>query len=186
MSRTAAVIAAGVALVLAGTGVALAATPHAVHPMTAAKAGAVVSMTQYAPGGAAAVTGSSFAFLGSPPKESFSNAKTAADVTATVDEASADGNGIDEAIGICYEPVGGSTVTEVSEVVPEFVAAEDSYFAQTVSGVVGGLAKGTYYIGLCAVDQTDVNNGAASVTILLAQTTSGVSDDAHAAVSLKQ
>jgi hypothetical protein len=134
----------------------------------------VVSMTQYAPDGASSQTGSTFGFLGSPPEEHFTNSDTAAEVTASVDEASADGNEIDEVLGICYEPVGGSTVSNVSYVIPEFSAAAEAYFAQTVSGDVGDLTAGNYYVGLCAEDQTDADNGAASVTITMAQTTSGV------------
>ncbi len=46
-----------------------------------------------------------------------------------------------------------------------------------MSGVVGNLTPGNYYVGLCADDQTNVANGLAEVTILLAQTSSGVSYD---------
>jgi hypothetical protein len=136
----------------------------------------VVSMTQYSPGGATPVTGGTFAFLGSPPQEAFTNADTAAEVTGTVDEASSTGSLIDEFLGICYEPVGGSTVSLVSYVEPEFAAAAGSFFAQTVSGAVGSLG-GEYYVGLCAADQTNVRNGVASVTITMAQTSSGVTYD---------
>jgi hypothetical protein len=135
-------------------------------------------MTQYQPDDAAPVTGGSFAFLGSPPEESFANSDTAAEVTASVDEASQDGNSIDEILGICYQPVGGSTVTDVTYVIPEFQAPADSFFAQTVSGDVGGLSAGDYYVGLCAADQNDVDNGSASVTITMTQTSSGVIYDA--------
>jgi hypothetical protein len=144
----------------------------------------IVSMTEYAPDGEAAQTGS-WGFLGTPPQETFTNSDTAAEVTATVDEASADGNGINEFLGVCYEPVGGSTVTAVSDVQPEFVAAEDSYFAQTVSGDVGNLTAGDYDVGLCAEFQSDVNNGRASVTITMAQTTSGVTYDGPRAGAVK-
>jgi hypothetical protein len=51
---------------------------------------------------------------------------------------------------------------------PAFVTVEDSYFAQSVSGAVGNLAAGTYYVGLCAEDQSDVANGVATVTITVA------------------
>jgi hypothetical protein len=134
----------------------------------------VVSMTHYAPDDATLVPGS-WGLLGSPPIERFANGKTAAEITATVDEASADGHMIGDLIGICYEPAGGSTVTNVARVQPAFAAAAGSFFAQTVSGVVGNLAAGNYRVGLCAEDQTDVENGFASVTITLAQTASGVS-----------
>jgi hypothetical protein len=145
----------------------------------------VVSMTQYQPDGASSQTGDSWGFLGSPPEENFTNSDTAAEVTGTVDEASADGNDIDEDLGICYEAVGGSTVSDVSYVVPEFVAAADSYFAQTVSGDIGDLTAGNYDVGLCAQNQTDVLNGSASVTITMAQTTSGVIYDGPRAGTTK-
>jgi hypothetical protein len=137
----------------------------------------VLSMTQYQPDGATPVTGSSFAFLGAPPEQFFADSDTAAEVTATVDQASADGNQIDEAIGICYQPADGSTVTDVSYVIPQFAAAAGSFFTQSVSGDVGGLSEGDYYVGLCAEDQNDVQNGAANVTITMAETASGVTYD---------
>jgi hypothetical protein len=133
----------------------------------------VASMTQYSPGAAAPVTGSSWAFLGTPPSLTFTNSKTAAQVTATVDEASADGNEASGELGICYQASGGS-VNNVSLVEPDFVAPEDSFFAQTVSGDVGNLPSGSYLVGLCAEAQSDMENGFATVTITLAQTASGV------------
>jgi hypothetical protein len=144
----------------------------------------VVSMTQYAPDGASAQSGS-WGFLGTPAEENFTNSDTAAEVTGTVDEASADGNVIFDYIGVCYEPVGGSTVTDVSYLEPEFTAAADSYFAQTVSGDIGNLTAGNYDVGLCAELQTDVLNGEANVTITMAQTTSGVTDDGPRAGTAK-
>ncbi len=137
----------------------------------------VLSMTQYEPDGGTPVTGSSFAFLGAPPEQFFADSGTAAEVTATVDEASADGNQIDEVLGICYQPADGSTVTDVSYVIPQFAAAAGSYFTQSVSGDVGNLSEGDYYVGLCAEDQNDVLNGAATVTITMAETASGVTYD---------
>jgi hypothetical protein len=134
----------------------------------------VLSMTEYTPDGANAQTGASWGFLGAAPEESFTKSDTAAQVTGTVDEASADGNEIDELLGICYEPIGGSALSDASYVVPEFAAPADSYFAQTVSGDIGDLSAGDYHVGLCAEDQTDVRNGNAIVTITMAQTTSGV------------
>lgn len=157
-------------------------TVGAQGPRGAAGPSGVLSMTQYQPSGAAVVTGS-WGFLGAPPQEHFANGHTAAVVTASVDEASADGNEIFDFIGVCYERVGGSTVRAVTEVEPEFAAAANSYFAQTVSGVVGNLPAGQYYVGLCAQDQTDVRNGVASVTITMAQTASGVTYAAVKATS---
>jgi hypothetical protein len=145
----------------------------------------VVSMTQYQPSGASDVTGS-WGFLGTAPELKFTNSDTAAEVTASVDEASADGNEISDYIGVCDELVGSSTVNNVTFVEPEFVADEDSFFAQSVSGDVGNLAAGTYYVGLCAEEQSDVDNGLASVTITLAQTTSGVNYDSPKAMAPKR
>jgi hypothetical protein len=144
----------------------------------------VVSMTQYAPDGAGAQTGT-WGFLGTPPEEKFTNSHTAAEVTATVDQASTDGNVLSDFIGVCYEPVGGSTVTNVSDIEPEFVAPEASFFAQTVSGDIGNLTAGNYYVGLCAEYQTNADNGLASVTITMAQTTSGVTYDGPRAGTAK-
>jgi len=145
----------------------------------------VVSMTQYEPDGATAITGGSYGFLGTPPEEDFTDGDTAAEVTATVDTASNDGNEIDEVLGICYEPVGGSTIIAVSYVIPQFAAAAQSYFAQTVSGDVGDLAAGDYYVGLCAENQNDVDNGAANVTITMAETSGGVTYDGVKAANSK-
>jgi hypothetical protein len=55
--------------------------------------------------------------------------------------------------------------------------AAGSYFTQSVSGDVGDLSEGDYYVGLCAEDQNDVQNGAANVTITMAETASGVTYD---------
>lgn len=145
----------------------------------------VVSMVQYQPDDVAAVTGS-WAFLGSPPEVTFTNTDTAAEVTASVDEASQDGNQILDIIGVCDELVGSSTVNNVTYDEPQFAAAANSFFAQSVSGDVGNLAAGTYYVGLCAEDQTDVDNGVASVTITVAQTPSGVTYDSPRALAPKR
>jgi hypothetical protein len=139
----------------------------------------VVSMTEYTPSGAPNNTGG-WAFLGSPPEFFFSNADTAAEVTGTVDEASDNGSPVEEFLGVCYQPEGGS-VTDVSAVEPEFTASADSYFAQTVSGDVGDLASGDYFVGLCNDDQTsNMANGLATVTVTIAQTADGVTYDGTA------
>jgi hypothetical protein len=62
-------------------------------------------------------------------------------------------------------------------VIPQFQAPASSYFTQSVSGDVGDLSPGDYYVGLCAEDQNDVYNGAASVTITMAETSGGVTYD---------
>ena len=107
--------------------------------------------------------------------ETFANTKTAAQVTGTVDVASTDGNGINEYLGICYQPSGG-TITSVSEVDPEFAAPAFSFFAQTVSGIVGNLPGGTYTIGLCEHQFTgNIADGDSALSLVMAQTASGVS-----------
>lgn len=50
------------------------------------------------------------------------------------------------------------------------------FFAQTVSGDVVNLSAGSYRVGLCADDQSNVVDGTAAVTITLAETASGVTD----------
>ena len=74
--------------------------------------------------------------------------KTAVLVTASLDLASTNGLKNGAAVGICYAKHGSNIVTRVNHVYPEFAAAADSYFAQGVSGTIGGL-KGTYDVGLC-------------------------------------
>jgi hypothetical protein len=157
-------------------------TVGAKGPRGATGPSGVLSFTQYRPSAATPVTGG-WAFLGSPPQEHFSNKHTAALVTATVDEASSTGGEFDELIGVCYEQLGSSTVTNVAAVQPEFAATADYFWAQTVSGVVGKLSGGTYTVGLCAENQTGVSNGQANVTIEMAQTASGVTYDTVGATS---
>lgn len=145
----------------------------AAHPQTT-KTGKITSIIQYEPDGATSVTGTSWEFLSSPPEIKFTSNLTAADVTASVDEATSDGNQIDEGLGVCYEEVGSSNVVDDSSVIPQFAASADSYFVETVAGAVGDLPAGKYYVGVCAFDQNDVLNGAASVTILVTDVSSGV------------
>ena len=133
-------------------------------------------MPQYAISGESALATGSWQFLGTPPVEHFTDANTGAQVTGTIDLESTDGNKNFGNIGICYEPVGGSTLTPVGLVLPEFATPPGSFFAQTVSGVVGNLAPGQYNVGLCAEGQsTNTANGHGQVSILMAETASGVS-----------
>jgi hypothetical protein len=137
----------------------------------------VISMTQYAPNAVPIVAGP-WAFLGSPPEEDFTNTDTAAEVTASMQEASSNDGEVFGYLGICYESAAaGSPVTDVSKTAPLFAAAQGYFFDETVSGVVGNLPAGDYYVGLCAEEQENVVNGLASVTITTAQTSSGVSSD---------
>lgn len=133
----------------------------------------VLSMVHFAPG-ATTVTGSSWAFTTTtPPTVTFKDTHTAAEVTATVDQASTNGAYASGLLGICYEPVGGSVVTNVSFVFPEFQAPAGSWFAQTVSGIVGGLTPGQYHVGMCQEgDSTNMEDGDNTGTIIVAESPS--------------
>jgi hypothetical protein len=136
----------------------------------------VLSMAQYDPSAQPALTGNNLSFFGSPPLETFTDGNTAAEVTGTVEQASSDGQAAGGFLGICYEPSGGPVVRAVTLLLPAFTAPIGSDNAQTVSGIVGNLTPGQYYVGLCAQNQTsNIVNGDASVTIIMAQTASGVS-----------
>ena len=104
-------------------------TVGAKGPRGATGSSGIISLTQYRPNGAAAAT-SGWAFLGTAPQEHFRDHHTAALVTASIDEASSNGSQIIDFIGVCYEKVGGSSVTSVTDVEPQFAADADSYFAQ--------------------------------------------------------
>jgi len=134
-------------------------------------------MASFDAGDGAIVTGNTWAFSGTTVTERFADSKTAAEVTVTVDKASSNGNGIDGELGICCEPVGGSTVTAVNHNgEPAFQAPANSYFTQTGSDVVGNLAAGDYIIGICQENDTAnllIGNGAG--TIIMAETASGIS-----------
>ena len=135
-------------------------------------------MEQYQLNNPPSVTGD-WAFLGSPPEENFTDRNTAAQVTATVSQGqSGDYSGATGYLGICYEPAGGTGLTAVSQIqvsLPENVADNGI----TVSGVVGNLTPDEYYVGLCAEDQdlsgdAEIVNGDGSVTIIMAETASGI------------
>ena len=114
-------------------------------------------------------------FLGTPALLHFQDTNTAAQVTGSVDYASSSGAGIESELGVCYAPEGGSPEV-VSDVFPEFVAAAFSFFAQTVTGVVGNLSAGNYFVGVCtAFESSNVLHGSSSGSIVLGQTRSGVS-----------
>ncbi len=100
--------------------------------------------------------------------------KTGALVTGSLDLASGDGLEVSGSLGVCYAQHGSSTLTEVSHVFPEFVAAADSYFAQATTAVVGGL-KGTYDVGFCLKGESgNAQNGNFTVSVLAAETNKGV------------
>jgi hypothetical protein len=128
----------------------------------------VVGMETFDPNGG--TNTGSIQFLGTPLLETF-DAKTAAHLTATVDLASDDGGNAYSFFGICYEPVGGSAPVSVADVEPEFTAPAGSFFAQTVNGIVKGLAPGNYNIGACTQFETaNMDHGDTSGTAIIAET----------------
>jgi len=135
----------------------------------------IVSMVPFNPG-STPHTGADFAFTGVPPVVTFTDSHTIAEVTVTVGQASADGNFAGGVLGVCYEPVGGGAVTADSAVVPQFQAPAFSYFTQTVSGLVGGLTPGQYFVGMCqAQDTANLVDGPGTGTIIVGETASGAS-----------
>jgi hypothetical protein len=147
-----------------------------------AKPSGVVSMTQYTANAAPTIPGNVWGFIGSPPLEVFTNSDTAAQVVGTLDESATDGELVQSQLGVCYQPGGTTEVFNVTYV-EALSSLRVGYNAQTVSGVVGNLSAGRYYVRLCANFQTDSLNGPASVTIILAQTTSGVTSAPRSAPS---
>ena len=118
---------------------------------------------------ACATNGGDEKFCGTPFTQTF-DAKTAAHVTATQDIASNNGSHLSINLEICYAPHGSSTLTAVSSVDPDFTAPANSYFAESVSGVIKGLPAGSYDIGLCnAFGTSNVLYGLSSETAILAE-----------------
>jgi hypothetical protein len=113
-------------------------------------------------------------FRGEPALLHFQDKNSAAQVTGSIDYASTNGALIESELAVCYAPEGGEIET-VSDVFPEFEASAFSYFAQTVSGVVGNLPAGNYFVGVCtASESSNVSHGANSGSIVFAETKSGV------------
>ncbi len=110
-------------------------------------------------------------FVGEPVTEQFADAKTAAYISADLDFASENSTGITAYFSVCYEPVGGKAPTEVEFVRPEFAAGAKAYFAQSVSGVVKGLAPGSYKLGACTRNESsNVTHGAGAGAVLIVET----------------
>ncbi len=140
----------------------------------------VVSMTQYSASNEGTFPTTAWGFIGSPPLEVFTNSDTGAEVIATVNEASEDPNTISVSLGVCYEPGGSSEVFNVSYIGATFDAAPTPLFNQTVSGGVGNQPAGRYYVGVCEKAQRSVTViYGASVSVMLAQTASGVTSGAR-------
>jgi hypothetical protein len=120
----------------------------------------IISVAQYQEVTPPIVTGSDWEFLGSPVKEDFTDAHTTATVIYS------DGgvtflneNGTQGDIGVCYEPVSSSTLTNV--VVPGI---------NTPTALFSGLTPGAYYIGPCAKNQSLVTNNTDVMTIIMGET----------------
>jgi hypothetical protein len=119
--------------------------------------------------------GSTPEFLGEPALLHFAGTNTAAQVTGSLDYASSNGAEIQSQLSVCYAPEG-ETAKTVSSVSPEFVAPAFSFFAQTVTGVVGNLAAGNYFVGVCTrSESSNVLHGDNSGSIVFAETRGGVS-----------
>ena len=62
-------------------------------------------------------------------------------------------------------------LTAVASVEPDFTAPANSYFAESVSGVIKGLSPGSYDIGLCnAFGGSNIIYGLSSQTAIIAET----------------
>jgi hypothetical protein len=113
-------------------------------------------------------------FLGTPATVFLSDARAAAIVNASLDFASDNGAQIDSFFEVCYQASTGP-VQLVNFVEPNFAAAKDSYFAQSVTGVVGGLTAGVYKVGICtAAESSNVIHGNGAGWVEVVQTTAGV------------
>jgi hypothetical protein len=134
----------------------------------------VIRMDSFAPVGGRPNESREFKFLGEGVREHFADARTDAEVNVTVDIGSSDGKTAQLLLGICYMPVGGSEPIPVSSVGPEPSPSKDAFFAQSVSGVITGLAAGDYVIGACtASESANVEHGNAEGTVVLAETAEG-------------
>ena len=129
-------------------------------PSAAPGHGGIISVAQYQEVAPPIVTGSDWEFLGSPVKEDFADSHTRATVIYS------DGgvtflseNGTQGDIGVCDEPVGGSTLTNV--LIPG---------VNTPTAVFSALTPGAYYIGPCAKSQSLVTNNTDVMTIIMAET----------------
>jgi hypothetical protein len=95
---------------------------------------------------------------------------TAALVTGTLDFHSTNGGQMYSTLGVCYQH-GTSDPAVVTSVLPDFTAASDSYFAQTVTGVVKGLPAGSYKVGLCTKgESSNAGHGYGAFSVMIGQT----------------
>jgi hypothetical protein len=142
--------------------------------------GSVLSMARFSISGAGTNTSASWQFMGSPVLEHFADGNTAAEVTATTDLASTNGNTVFGYFGICYEQQGSTVVNASDFLYPYFTAPAFSYFAQTETSVIGNLAAGEYYVGPCTQGEAANNlHGFGNVSVIVAETANGVTSFAR-------
>jgi hypothetical protein len=111
----------------------------------------------------------SFAFIGETVTAPF-DARTTAQVTASVDFVSFDGRGIEGAFAICAEEEGGTEIFPFRAVNIDFRALAGSYFAQTATATLQGLRPGRYEIGACTARETaNVGHGQGAGTAIFAE-----------------
>jgi hypothetical protein len=138
-------------------------------PAGAEGPGAVIAIESLALQGSSVNQDANLAFVGQTLTATF-DARTTAQVTASLDFASHNGKKIEAAFANCAAPVGGTDIFGFRAVNVEFQAPAESYFAQVASAVVGGLAPGRYTIGACTGRETmNTGHGQGAATVILAE-----------------
>lgn len=161
-------LACGIAVALT-FGPAYAAVGDAAH----SSAGSTLIMRSFAASGYPTNTSiRQYRFISAAPLVRFVDKKTAAEVTGTVTFASKNGKLFSFEFDVCYQRQAGGALTSVGGVDPKIQAPADSWLAQTVSGVVGGLSPGQYRVGLCAIEESaNTMQASGHGTLILAETT---------------
>jgi uncharacterized low-complexity protein len=112
---------------------------------------------------------STLAFIGETETVTF-DAKTAAQLTASLGFGTSDGKVIQSHFAICYQPVGGA-LEIVQLVQPEFSVGNGESVLQTVSGVIKDLTPGDYVIGACSFNESaNTVHGIGYATVIVAET----------------
>ena len=98
------------------------------------------------------------------------DARTAAQVTASLGFGSSDGKPIVSHFGVCYQPLGGQA--EIVDLVqPEFLIEKGESVVQTVSAAIAELTPGEYLIGACSFGETaNTVHGIGYTTVIVAET----------------
>lgn len=137
-------------------------------PAGAEGPGAIISFESLALRGSTVNHDANFAFVGQTLTATF-DAGTAAQVTASLDFASSNGKKIEAAFAICADPAGGTGILSFRTVNIAFQAPAESYFAQTASANLQGLAPGSYTIGACTARETmNTGHGQGEATVIFA------------------